>query len=226
MTEQLYAHPVSQPALHWLCKLNDYAIEYKFVNVVKGETHTEEFKEINPMGKIPVLKDGLFVLTESHAIMIYLAEKHSWTAWYPSDPQIRARQIHEYMNWHHHYARRSSELFVNTLKSKIGQSSPAVEAVLKRKDRTLRDIFQMMEHWLRQSNGMYLLTSSHPSLADLSCYSEVAQLEAMGLLKDLDLTFPRVAVWLKRMKQLPHHDEQFAAMLKFFRKFDLVPAKL
>jgi glutathione S-transferase len=36
-----------------------------------------EFLKINPAGKIPVLVDGDLVLTESVAIVLYLAEKYS-----------------------------------------------------------------------------------------------------------------------------------------------------
>ncbi|WP_323989326.1 glutathione S-transferase N-terminal domain-containing protein [Nguyenibacter sp. L1] len=50
------------------------------VNVRKGEQKTPEFLALNPNGKVPVLLDrtvenGPFVLTESAAILVYLAEK-------------------------------------------------------------------------------------------------------------------------------------------------------
>lgn len=50
------------------------------VNVRKGEQKTPEFLGLNPNGKVPVLVDtdesgDPFVLTESAAILIYLAEK-------------------------------------------------------------------------------------------------------------------------------------------------------
>ncbi|MCQ9156614.1 glutathione S-transferase family protein [Acidomonas methanolica] len=50
------------------------------VNVRKGEQKTPEFLRLNPNGKVPVLVDtdesgDPFVLTESAAILVYLAEK-------------------------------------------------------------------------------------------------------------------------------------------------------
>ncbi|MBB2156797.1 glutathione S-transferase family protein [Gluconacetobacter diazotrophicus] len=50
------------------------------VNVRKGEQKTPEFLAFNPNGKVPILLDrtvenGPFVLTESAAILVYLAEK-------------------------------------------------------------------------------------------------------------------------------------------------------
>jgi glutathione S-transferase len=46
------------------------------VNLVAGEQDLPEFLKINPAGKIPVLVDGDMVLTESVAIVLYLAEKY------------------------------------------------------------------------------------------------------------------------------------------------------
>ncbi|MGQ8633771.1 glutathione S-transferase family protein [Agrobacterium sp. DKPNP3] len=47
----------------------------KPVNVRKGEQKNEAFLALNPNGKVPVLVDDGFVLTESAAILVYLAEK-------------------------------------------------------------------------------------------------------------------------------------------------------
>lgn len=45
------------------------------VNVRKGEQKSEAFLALNPNGKVPVLVNDRFVLTESAAILVYLAEK-------------------------------------------------------------------------------------------------------------------------------------------------------
>ena len=46
------------------------------VNLRAGEHRRPEFLAINPAGKLPALVDGNLVLTESAAIVLYLAEKH------------------------------------------------------------------------------------------------------------------------------------------------------
>jgi glutathione S-transferase len=49
--------------------------EYRFRDILKGETRTPEFLAINPNGKIPVLVvPGCGPIAESHAIINYLAE--------------------------------------------------------------------------------------------------------------------------------------------------------
>lgn len=60
------------------------------VNLTTGEHRRPEFLEINPAGKIPVLVDGDLVLTESIAIVMYLAEKYRDRGFLPADPRQRA----------------------------------------------------------------------------------------------------------------------------------------
>lgn len=50
-------------------------IEIVNIDLLKGESHTPEFLELNPHGLSPVMVDGDFVLYESAAINLYLADK-------------------------------------------------------------------------------------------------------------------------------------------------------
>jgi len=55
-----------------------------------GDLCRPEYLALNPNGKVPVLEDGGFVLSESNAIMQYLADKASDGSLFPRDPQRRA----------------------------------------------------------------------------------------------------------------------------------------
>jgi glutathione S-transferase len=61
------------------------------VNLVAGEHRRPEFLRINPAGKLPVLVDGDLVLTESVAIVLYLADKYSDKGLIPTDLKERAQ---------------------------------------------------------------------------------------------------------------------------------------
>jgi GST-like protein len=74
-----------------LVALEELGLPYdlKAVNVRKGEQREEAFLSLNPNGKVPVLVDDSFVLTESAAILVYLAENTG--QFLPTSGAARAR---------------------------------------------------------------------------------------------------------------------------------------
>ena len=52
------------------------AYTVKPVDIFKGEQHDQAFRRINPNGKLPALVDGGTAIFDSHAILLYLAERH------------------------------------------------------------------------------------------------------------------------------------------------------
>jgi glutathione S-transferase len=73
--------------------LRELGLEFEFipVNLQAGEHKRPEFLALNPAGKVPVLVDGDLVLTESAAIVLYLAEKYPEKALMPKGLQQRAQ---------------------------------------------------------------------------------------------------------------------------------------
>jgi GST-like protein len=61
------------------------------VNIRQGKQHGADFLQLNPNGKVPVLvdSDNGVVLSESAAILVYLAEKHG--SLLPANGQTRAK---------------------------------------------------------------------------------------------------------------------------------------
>ncbi|WP_437850443.1 glutathione S-transferase family protein [Sorangium sp. So ce363] len=73
--------------------LQELGVEFETiqVNLRAGENRRPEFLKLNPAGKLPVLVDGDLVLTESVAIVLYLAEKYPDKGLLPADPRERAK---------------------------------------------------------------------------------------------------------------------------------------
>lgn len=60
----------------WALEEVGAAYEYVEVDIMHGEGRKPWFLELNPGGKVPVLDDDGFVITESAAICMHLAEKY------------------------------------------------------------------------------------------------------------------------------------------------------
>src|SRR5690242_13589624 len=60
-------------------------LNYKIIDVRKGEHRTPAYLAINPNGKVPALVDGDIKLWESNAIQCYLAAKLDTEMW-PKSP--------------------------------------------------------------------------------------------------------------------------------------------
>jgi len=67
-----------------LCNLLKIEPEFQVVALNKGEQRSDEFLAISPEGQVPVLLDADLLLTESNAILQYLAAKYQSNLW-PSD---------------------------------------------------------------------------------------------------------------------------------------------
>ncbi len=75
----------------WGLKEIDADFEFMPVNIIAGEHRHPDFLRLNPAGKVPVLVDGDVVLTESAAIVMYLADKHRDKGLLPADLNERAQ---------------------------------------------------------------------------------------------------------------------------------------
>ena len=96
---KLYMHPVSMVSrpIRLFIAENKIPMDEQVVDLMTGEHYGEEFTAINPNRQVPVLEDGDFRLTESSAILKYLADKFDLPS-YPKDLKKRAK-VNEMMDW-------------------------------------------------------------------------------------------------------------------------------
>lgn len=79
---------VTSRASRVIWMLEEMGVPYQFV---EAGSHSDAVLALNPSGKIPVLVDGDAVITDSTAIMTYLADKHDQLT-FPAGTVERAHQ--------------------------------------------------------------------------------------------------------------------------------------
>lgn len=96
---KLYMHPASSTSrpISLFAAENGIDLEEQVVDLISGEHRQPQYLAVNANGLVPVLEDGDFRLTESAAILRYLADKVDSPA-YPKDLRERAR-VNEALDW-------------------------------------------------------------------------------------------------------------------------------
>ena len=182
---KLYHHPFSSNARKAIMaqKLLGIPAELVFVDLAKGEQNRPEFLAKNPNHAVPVLEDGDFVLSESHAIMIYLAEQKDGQTLYPAERHARAK-VSQWLFWcSNHLSPAISGLnFENNLKRMYGQGD-ADPAQVARHERFFKQYATVLDGQLGQTEWV---TGKTMTLADIAIaaplmYIQAAKLPVAGL---------------------------------------------
>jgi len=164
------------------------AFEHVPVDLLRGESHTTEFLKRNPMGRVPVLEDGDFVLWESTAIVRYLA---AGTALIPSEPRASA-DVDRWIAWQlaHLQPAMRKVAFERIVKRLTRQGAP---------DQALIDAgtaeFAAMSEILDGALVGREYVAGRLSIADFVLAAHYSLAEACGL----ELSLLRVRAWLERM---------------------------
>jgi glutathione S-transferase len=197
---KLYCHPASttsRPIMLFAAE-NDIPLEIKVVDLFTGEHMQAPFAAINPNRLVPVLEDDAFVLTESSAILKYVADK-AGSALYPKDLKARAR-VNERMDWINTQICRDLAygfVYPQIFPHHKRRSSEAHDATLEwGKERAERWLRVLEDHVLRADP---YLCGPAMTIADYYGASFMGLCEVTG--SDLS-AYPNVKAWLGRMKQL------------------------
>lgn len=188
---KLYHHPISGHAHRARLFLGLLGLEHELVEVdlANGAHKSPEFLKLNPLGQVPVLEDGDKVITDSNAIMVYLAKKTGTTNWLPEDAEGAARV----QRW---LSIAAGQIAFGPAAARLitlfGAPFDADE-VISRAHAVLGNI----EDHLKTNDW---LAASHPTIADVALYSYVARAPE----GNVDLAaYGKVRDWLKRIEYLP-----------------------
>lgn len=220
MVLEFYYDLFSQPcrAVFLFLKAAGVPFEPVEIELFKGEHHSPEFAKKNPYHKIPIIDDDGFILSESVAIMKYIADKHKLPDhWYPrTDPQKQAR-VNEYLHWQHACVRKPCvELFIMKFRSRIGigrfTKQPYDEAQLQAgRDEVKKSVKHIADYFLQDKP---YISGDEISAADILGVCELHHLlgvEEEALYKENK----RVSEWMERVKERlqPHFDLACAKLM-------------
>jgi glutathione S-transferase len=167
------------------------AVERIEMDILEGETRTEEFLARNPNGRIPLLEfeDGR-TLAESNAILYFLAQD---TAYWPKDSFLRA-QVLQWMCFEQY----SHEPYIAVLRFwTFAGELEAHEAEIAERRRRGDEALDVMEEHLRTRA---FFVGDRYSIADIALYAYTHVAHEGGF--DLS-SRPSVSAWLARAAEQP-----------------------
>ncbi|XP_035160163.1 glutathione S-transferase theta-1 isoform X2 [Callithrix jacchus] len=196
---ELYLDLLSQPcrAIYIFAKKNGIPFELRTVDLIKGQHLSDAFSQVNPLKKVPALKDGDFTLSESVAILLYLTHKYKVPDhWYPQDLQARAR-VDEYLAWQHTTLRRSClRALWHKVMFPVFLGEPVSPQTLAATLAELDVNVQLLEDKFLQNKAF--LAGPHISLADLVAITEL--MHPVGAGCQVFEGRPKLAAWRNRVE--------------------------
>ncbi|XP_032165969.1 glutathione S-transferase theta-1 [Mustela erminea] len=196
---QLYLDLLSQPcrAVYIFAKKNRIPFELRPVDLLKGQHLSDAFAWVNPLKKVPALKDGDFTLAESVAILLYLTRKYKVPDhWYPQDVQARAL-VDEYLAWQHTTLRRSClRALWHKVMFPVFLGEPVSPEMLAATLAELDVTVQLLEDKFLQNKAF--LIGPHISLADLVAITEL--MHPVGAGCQVFEGRPKLAAWRQRVE--------------------------
>jgi len=170
--------------------LLDLPFEFINVDLAGGENHSAAFLAMSPFGEIPVLRDGDIVLTDSTAILVYLAAKYDTSGrWMPREPLAAA----------------TVQRWLSNASGKIAYG-PCTARLVKvfglpldheRACVISAKLFDAMEQEL--STKQFAL-GTQVSIADIAAFSYIEHAPE----GDVSLApYPHIRAWLNRVRNLP-----------------------
>jgi glutathione S-transferase len=198
---KLHFHPGSTTSrtVMLFCAEAKIAYDPVIVDIMTGEHTREPYLSLNPNAQVPVLVDGDFVLTESSAIIKYLADKHGSPA-YPKDLQARAR-VNERMDWFNtnYYREWGYHLvYPQVFPHHVRNPEPVQTATLAwGKEKSEQWLALLDKHVLGHKT---YLCGSAITIAD---YFGAELLGCGDLIRASFKRYPNVDRWMKTMRALP-----------------------
>ncbi|MEP0521934.1 MAG: glutathione S-transferase [Hyphomicrobiales bacterium] len=169
-------------------KLAGIAHETVFVDLAAGEHKSPEFLAMNPNGQVPVLEDGEVIVSDSNAILVYLARQYA-PDWIPSDA-VGEASVQRWLSL------AAGEIAFGSCAARLitifqAPLDPDFAAA------TASKAMQKLEMGLENHDW---LVGSRPTIADVAAYSYTAHAPEGNISLE---PYPNVRSWIARFEALP-----------------------
>jgi len=199
MTVDLYHHPISAPshAVRMAAAAFGVDVNLKTVDLFTGEQMKPEYIKLNPQHTVPVLVHDGLALTESRAILQYLANAFAngqTETLYPKDPKKRAlvdqRLLFDMGTLY--------KTFAEAYYPKVFYQQPQDPEKVKKLDESLA----YLEGFLSKTK---YVAADHLTIADFTVVASLTTIE--GVNHDLK-KYPNISNYLAKCKQeIKNHEE-------------------
>lgn len=161
---RIHAFPKSGHAHRAVLFANLAGIAHEVVHVdlAAGEHKTDTFLKLNPNGQVPVLQDGDVTVTDSNAILVYLARKYA-PDFLPTDPALEA-QVQKFLTM------AAGEIAFGPCAARLVTVFGAGLNV----DFAVATAYTAFDRMERHLEGRDFLVGDRPTIADVAIYSYTA----------------------------------------------------
>lgn len=207
---KIYGVPISVHTRKVIVAARLKQLPFELVPVVPviPDNPPDNWRELSPTGKIPVLQDGDFTLADSSAICAYLERRQPLPPLLPSDIRDHAHAL-----WLEQYA--GGTLFRDVVRPLFHEMfvHPSVQGIAAdaaRIDQVLTGPMPEVLGYLNSMAGAQFLAGPAPSVADVAVVSNLVTMQYIGFA--LERTrFPRLAHLFDRVIRIPAVTETLRA---------------
>ncbi len=182
--------------------LEELGLEYEAVDMLprSEQTASEEYRALNPTGKIPTLVDGDLVLFETQAILYYLARQYGKGRLWADTPAAEA----DILRWSLYISNQMEVPALDMLiQFKFSQGNPD-QAVIERATAELERFLPLLE---QQLSGREWISGDHFTIADI----HGAMVLSWPKLAGFDYSaWPEVHRWIKSVLSHPAQERLMA----------------
>ncbi len=177
-----------------MASLSGQKLQSQALDIYPGDAHRQpEFLAINPAGTLPVLVEGDLTLTDSAAILVYLA-KRAGGAWMADDQPATAARLQNWLA----FAQRLSDSLGQARLHDMLNAPLDIEAARAAGVICLRELEAAL--YEASLKGQTFLLGDQPSIADIACFPHVALAGDGGVSID---AYPAIRLWMRALRALP-----------------------